>query len=176
MTSKETGWDATDSWLLEFQVWLPTGCRVKVNCSSGADTDDRPPDNFLYVDVNAGTRDLGPYWDDRTGTSGHPNLTTVSNVNSANRWHHVAMQKNTGIDDVRVYLDGLLSVTDSVAYPVTNFDSITIIILDPVASIIREFNVRTFAVYPITPYTPGPVTFAAAISDTQRRWNSYVLI
>jgi len=58
----------------------------------------------------------------------------------------------------------------------SNFDSITIIILGPVASIIRDFNVRTLAVYPITPYTPGPVTFAAAIGDTQRRWNSYVLI
>ena len=128
------------------------------------------------MDVNAETGDLVLSWDDRTGASGHRNTTTVSNVISANRWHHVAMQKNTGSDDVRVYLDGLLMMTDNVTYPMIDFDAITIVVLGPVASFLREFNVRTLAVYPITPFTPGPVTFAAAIGDTQRRWNSYVLI
>jgi len=113
VTSKEIGWDATDSWLLEFQVWLPTGCRVKITYSADADADASPPDDFLFIDVNAETGDLKLYWDDRTGTSGHANLSTVSNVISANRWHHVAMQKNTGSDDVRVYLDGVLIVTQA---------------------------------------------------------------
>ena len=117
VTSKAIGWDAMDSWLLEFQVWLSTGCRVKIICSSDADTNLSPRDNLHFVDVNAETGDLVLFWDDRTGISGHSNGTTVSNVISANRWHHVAMQKNTGSNDVRVYLDGLLIVTDSVTYP-----------------------------------------------------------
>ena len=44
------------------------------------------------------------------------------------------------------------------------------------APMLREFNIRTLPVYPIAPFTPGPATFATAIGDTQRRWNSYVLI
>ena len=82
------------------------------------------------------------------------------------------MQKNSGASTVRVYLDGVLRLTENVDYPMSNIDVVKI---DPRGTpFIREFSVRQ-ATYPTVPFTPGDVSFAAAIGDTQQRWNSYMI-
>jgi len=175
VTGKGIGWDATDSWLIEFQVWLMPSTKFVLTLTSDADVDFTSPDNVHNLVVSTETGDLKFSWDDRTGVNGHYGDDIVSGVIAANRWYHVAMQKNTGSDDIRVYLDGLLIITENAAYPMSNHDLIRFL-PQTGASMLREFNMRTLSVYPITPFTPGPVTFATAIGDTQRRWNSYVLI
>jgi hypothetical protein len=86
------------------------------------------------------------------------------------------MQKNSGNTDVKVYLDGSLVIIDSVTYAINNFDSITTKVIGPVASSLQDFSVRKWAMYPFIPFTSGPVTFVAALGDSQSHWNSYVLI
>jgi len=139
-----------------------------------ADVATDVPDNINYLSISTQDGKLGFTWDDRTGTSGHFNQPTISNAITANRWFHLAMQKNAGASTVRVYLDGVLRITENVDYPMSNIDVVNI---DPHAGVpfIREFSVRTSAVYPTVPFTPGPVTFASAMGDSQLRWNSYML-
>jgi len=155
-------------------MWLPPDCRLSIVLSADSDVDSNAPDNinFLYASTQSGK--MGFTWDDRTGGSGHYNQPTVSNAITANRWFHLAMQKNAGASTVRVYLDGVLRLTENVGYPMSNIDVVQI---DPHGGVpfIREFNVRTSAVYNTVPFTPGPVSFASAMGDSQFRWNSYML-
>jgi hypothetical protein len=177
VNSRGIGWGnaTSDSWLVECQMWLPPDCIFYVVLSDDADAADSAPDtlNLMYASTRNGK--MGFTWDDRSGVSGHYNQPTVSNAITANRWFHLAMQKNSGASTVRVYLDGVLRITENVAYPMTNIDVLRI---DPHGAgvpFIREMSVRSQAVYPTVPFTPGPVSFASAIGDSQLRWNSYML-
>jgi len=72
-------------------------------------------------------------------------------------------------------LDGILRLTETVDYLKPCFDGLTLRRYGSGISYIREFSVRTLAVHPITPFTPGVVCLQTAIGDTQQRWNSYML-
>ena len=170
VNSKGIGWDATASWLLEGQFWIPTGGTLKIVCTADADADIEAPD-FIYIATLYASGDMTFRWDNRSGQSGD---TTASDVILPARWHHIAMQKNADDSNVRVYRDGLLVMVVDVPYSLTNFDEIKI--GGDGSPRVREFSVRTLAVYPITPYTPGPMTFAATLGDTQSRWTSYMII
>ena len=85
------------------------------------------------------------------------------------------MQKNADDTNVRVYIDGLLLLAVDVPYTLTTIDEIKLAVYDG-APRIREYSARTLAVYPTSPFTPGPVTFAATLGDTQARWNSYMIV
>jgi hypothetical protein len=124
------------------------------------------------VDVNGQSGVLSFSWNDQVG---HSNTVNVADAVSVNRWLHVSFQKNTSSNAIRVYLDGILRLTETVDYLMPCFDGITIRRYGSGISNIREFSVRTLAVYPITPFTPGVVSFQSAIGDTQQRWNSYML-
>jgi hypothetical protein len=171
VSSKQIGWDATQSWLFETQVWLPSGSTLQLVATADADVDINAPDLFYILTLYA-TGDMKFRWDNRLGESGN---STVANIVIPERWHHIAMQKNADDNNLRIYCGGLLILTVDIPYPLSNFDEIK---FGPVGGIprIREFSVRTLAVYPITPFTPGPVTFAATLGDTQSRWNSYMII
>ena len=110
-------------------------------------------------------------WDNR---SGQAESQQVLNVITAGRWHHIGMQKNLNDSNVRIYRDGILILTVDVPYSLTNFDMIKFGRVDGFPRI-REFSVRTAAPLPTVPYTVGDVSFAAAIGDTQKRFNSYML-
>ena len=143
--------------------------------SADADVDSNSPDNVTFMYASTQNGKLGFTWDDRTGSSGHYNQPTISNAITVSRWFHVAMQKNSGASTVRVYLDGVLRMTENVGYPMSNIDVIKI---DPHSTgipFIREFSVRTQAVYPTVPFTPRVVSFASAMGNSQLRWNSYML-
>jgi hypothetical protein len=173
ISSRGIGWDATESWMSECQVWLAPDSRIILVCTSDADTDNASPDKQYLLDVNGQTGVLGFTWNDQVG---HSNTVTVADVVSLNRWLHVAFQKNTDSDVIRVYLDGVLRITETATYPIPCFDGISLRRYGDGISYIREFSVRTLAVLPITPFTPGVVSFQSAIGDTQQRWNSYMLV
>jgi hypothetical protein len=171
VSSKGIGWDATASWLLEGQFWIPSGATLQIVCTADADADINAPD-FFYITTLYASGDMIFRWDNRSGQSGN---TTASDVILPNRWHHIAMQKNADDSNVRIYRDGLLIMVVDVPYSLTNFDAVKFGVVDGISRV-REFSVRTLAVYPITPFTPGPVTFASTLGDTQSRWNSYMII
>ena len=155
-------------------MWLPPDCRLSIVLSADADADSNAPDNvnFMYASTQDGK--MGFTWDDRTGASGHHNQPSISNAIVANRWYHLAMQKNAGASTVRTFLNGVLRLVESVGHPMSNIDVVTI---DPHGSgvpFIREFNVRS-ALYPTVPFTPGPVSFASSMGNSQLRWNSYMI-
>jgi hypothetical protein len=171
VSSKGIGWDATQSWLLETQIWLPSGSTLQIVFTADADVDINAPDLFYILTLYA-SGDMIFRYDNRLGQSAN---STVTGVVTADRWHHIAMQKNADDSNVRIYRDGILILTVDVPYPLTNFDEIKFG-LSTGSPRIREFSVRTLAVYPIAPYTIGDVTFAATLGDTQSRWNSYMII
>ena len=88
----------------------------------------------------------------------------------------MAMQKDSGASTIRVYVDGVLRITESLDYPMSNID---VVKLDPSNTgvpFIRELNIRSVAPYPTAPFTPGgAVTFASAMGNSEYRWNSYML-
>jgi hypothetical protein len=155
-------------------MWLPPDCLFHIMMSADADVDSSAPDNVNVLYASTQNGKMGFTWDDRTGSSGHYNQPAISNAITANRWFHLAMQKNSGASTVRVYLDGVLRLTENVGYPMSNIDVVRI---NPHSGVpfIREFNIRTQAAYPTAPFTPGPVSFASAMGSSQLRWNSYML-
>jgi hypothetical protein len=171
VSSKGIGWDATASWLIEWQCWLPAGSTLQLMTTADADIDAVSPD-FVYLITLYASGDLIFRWDNRSGQSLN---TTAANVITPNRWHHIAMQKNADDSNVRVFFDGLLILTVDVPFSLTNFDEIKFAVYDG-APRIREYSGRTLAVYPTSPFTPGPVTFATTLGDTQSRWNSYMIV
>jgi len=124
VTSKGIGWGnaTSDSWLVECQMWLPPDCSFNIVMSADADADANVPDNLNFMYASTQNGKMGFTWDDRSGTSGHYNQPTISNAITANRWFHLAMQKNSGASTVRVYLDGVLRITENVTYPMSNID------------------------------------------------------
>jgi len=177
VTSKGIGWGNTtsDSWLVECQMWLPPDCIFYITMTADADVDASAPDNINHMYASTQNGKMGFTWDDRTGVSGHFNQPTISNAITANRWFHVAMQKNSGASIVRVYLDGVLRMTENVGYPMSNIDVVQIDPRGTGVPFIREFSIRTLAAYPTVPFTPGSVGFASSMGDPQMRWNSYML-
>ena len=75
---------------------------------------------------------------------------------------------------LRVYMDGLLVLSDTPTNPPLSLTQVDVRNYGG-TSIFRGLNARSSTPYPTTPYTPGPVTFASAIGNTQSRWNSYML-
>jgi len=87
-------------------------------------------------------------------------------------WHHVAVQKPSGGDRLYWYLDGLLRYDSNVTVsPPSVIDAVHV--YGPGTAEWRELVIRSSCPYPITPFTPGPVTFASVIGAG--RWNSYML-
>jgi len=144
---------------------------LQIVATADADVDINAPDLFYILTLHA-SGNMIFRWDNRSGQSGN---STVTGVVTADRWHHIAMQKNADDNNLRIYCDGLLILTVDVPYPLSNFDEIKFGVGDGIPRI-REFSVRTLTVYPITPFTPGSVTFAATLGDTQSRWNSYMIV
>jgi len=169
ISSRGVGWDATTSWLIEWQCWLPSGSTLQLMTTADADVDIHSPD-FFYLTTLYASGDMIFRWDNRSGQSLN---TTASNVITPNRWHHIALQKNADDTNVRVYIDGLLVLTVDVPSK-TNFDELKFAVYDGEPRV-RELSVRTLAAYPTVPFTPGVVSFASAMGNLQHRWNSYML-
>ena len=74
---------------------------------------------------------------------------------------------------MRCHLDWVLRISETVSYLLTNLDLIQLRPSNGV--VLREFNLRSSTPYPQVPFTPGQVSFASAVGDTQRRFNSYML-
>jgi len=177
-SSRNIGWASgtDDAWLIEFQVYLPPDTVVVIRWNSDADylfSLGEPHDN--YEDVTLSTVDgtlVSRYSNQHSSGAGA--ATSAEDV-LANRWIHVAAQKNAGSHTFRVYQDGLLVSSQTPSPdPPDNLDVFTLATNGPLA-LVREFVVRSVAPYPTIPYTPGVVSFASAIGNTQSRWNSYML-
>ena len=168
-SSRGIGWDATTAWLIEGQFWLPSGA-LQVLLSPDADTDGESPD-ILYLLTIAQSGDLTFRWDDRIG---HAGGNTVPNLIRTNRWHHLALQKNANDSNVRVYCDGNLVLTEDVTYPLACFDLVKFGVAGGQPRV-REFNIRASSPLPTIPFSPGVVSYATVLGDTQSRWNSYML-
>ena len=74
-----------------------------------------------------------------------------------------------------MYVDGVLRLNENVRYPMSNIDAVKINPYGTGVPFIREFSIRTSATYPTVPFTPGAVSFATAMGDSEYRWNSYML-
>ena len=97
----------------------------------------------------------------------------MSNVVEVGRWRHVRLQKSQGANTVRVYLNGVLALTETPAYPLSILDAL--ITSRTGQPTFREFLVRNVCPYLTVPFSTGPVSFASAISDRQLRWNFLML-
>jgi len=97
---------------------------------------------------------------------------TETGVTQVGTWHHLAIQKPAGGNHVYFYVDGLLlfdsNVTDN---PPQVMDSLWINGVGTAS--FRELVVRSSCPYPMTPFTPGSVTFASVIG--KGRFNSYMI-
>ena len=110
-------------------------------------------------------------WDDRTGLNGQ---TDITNCAKFGEWQHIAIQKSSGSDVHRVYLDGALVITQSVPNTAAVLDQIYF--YGGNSPIVREFVVRGVDPYPTVVYTPGATqNITSSIGDSQRRWNSFML-
>ena len=156
-------------------MWLPPDCSFRIIMTADADVDTNAPDNIYFLSVSTQDGELGFTWDDRSGVSGHYNQPSISNAITANHWFHLAMQKNSGASTVRVYLDGVLRMTENIGYPMSNIDVVRLDPVGPGVPFVREMSFRNQAMYSTVPFTPGPVSFASAMGDSQLRWNSYML-
>ena len=172
--SRAQGWpsSSSDKWMLEFQTWLPPVSQLTLQITANMDSDLSPPDLLYAISVHSnGT--LNFTWDDRSGLSGHFRHRSVSNVVELGRWQHVCLQKSQGANTVRVYLNGVLALTETPTYPLSVLDAIIITRIGQPT--FREFLLRSVCPYPTVPFSPGVVSFASAIGDRQLRWNSLML-
>ena len=175
VTSRGIGWPSgnDDVWLIEYQVSLTSAnSQLQFIWFNDADTDVNPADSiYCYLTLSAPAGTIKLFWDNRQGALGWMEVPVTIKIGE---FQHVAMQKSSGSSDIRVYIDGDLKFTQAVPTMPPVIDKIVIHKLD--ALIVREFNARSYDPYPAVPFTPGnPVSFASAIDDTQRRWNSYML-
>ena len=75
----------------------------------------------------------------------------------------MCLQKSQGANTVRVYLNGVLALTETPSYPLSNLDAIIISRIGQPT--FQEFLVRNVCPYPTVPFFPGPVSFASAIAS-----------
>ena len=174
VSSRAQGWanGLNDERCVKVQVYLPPDSRFNVLLSQDADADFNLPDRIIVFLLSSGGF-LNLVWDDRTGTTGHANNNSVSGFVETGRWHHEVLQKPSGSHTLRAYLDGVLRITDTVDYPVTNWDQIRLHFTAGV--VLRGFAIRGSNPYPLVPFTPGGVSFRSSIGELQKRWNSFRL-
>jgi len=176
-SSRNIGWASgiDDAWLIEFQMYLPPDTVVVLRWNSDADYHfpaDEPHDNYEDVMLSTTAGTLTSRYSDQHA-SGAGSATSADEL-FANRWTHIAAQKNAGAHLYRVYQDGKMVISQTPSTAPDNLDIFTFNSSGPLA-IVREFVVRSSAPYPIIPFTPGVVSFASAIGNTQSRWNSFML-
>ena len=169
-SSRGGGWGsaAADTWLLDYQIFIPEDSYRQVLCTSDADASFEHPDHILSINVDARDGKIGFGWDDRQ-TGGETN--TAADVITANRWHTIAAQKSAASDIVRVYVNGVLVLTETVGAPLPTLDMFRILPKYGVP-ILREFSVRTNTVLPEIPFGPGGVNYD--VGDPHLRFNSYM--
>jgi hypothetical protein len=136
--------------------------------SSDADSNGDAPD-FLIAFKLRDNGDVAYQWQDRISTSEED---TKAGVTQAGVWSHFAVQKPAGGDRLYFYVDGLLIFNTNVtANPPQNLDALQI--SGTGTGVFRELLIRSSCPYPLTPFTPGPVSFASVIG--KGRFNSYML-
>jgi len=171
LTSTGDGWgsSSTDSWLLEFQLYMPTDSFFQILITSDADVSYDAPDRLLFFTVDARNGELEVRWDNRTGSGA---VTNSADVILPDRWHTVAFQKSAGSNRVYAYHNGLLALSENITSPLSHLDHFRISSLN--LPVLREFSVRSNCVLPEVPFTSAsPVQYN--IGDSQMRWNSYML-
>ena len=150
------------------QIKLGTDSVCHVMWSQDADADLNDPDFLTSFKLDSDGY-FRYKWEDRTSATEQD---TVDDVVQVGTWHHVAVQKPSGGDRLYFYLDGLLQfdsdVTDN---PPQVLDALWV--YGSGTAMFREVVIRSSCPYPLTPFTPGPVTFASAIG--KGRWISYML-
>jgi hypothetical protein len=175
VTSRGIGWPSgtEDEWVLEFQVYFADlASRFITRYNADADADLNYPDNYLGIRIEPSLGKFTVFHDDKQGTT----LNTGVNISLKKcQFHHFAIQKASGGQTLRIYFDGNLVFNQSVPSAPTTMDY-RYFVADSGPVILREYVVRASNPYPTVPFTPGgPVEFASAIGDTQRRWNSFML-
>jgi hypothetical protein len=161
------------AWTLEWQIWSSQGVNFRLQLNSGADVAyDAPANNMTSVVVNWDTGACQLDWNDRDGTS---LSSSTSSVVKQDVWQHVCLMKSAGSYEVACYLDSLLINRLTPTNPQASIATIEAMM--PQGSVhLREIFLRTTAgAYPVIPFTPGDVTFAGSIGNTQLRWNSMML-
>jgi len=153
---------------LEFQVWLSLDSFFYLRWLADADLGLSPSDP--YQDVFLRHNKLFSRWADGEGNAGSAES---SHPVQEERWVSIAVQKNPGSNQVRIFHDGVLRLTAEADTPVTNLDMLQFVTDGEV--VVRELSLRSVAPLPVVPFTPGPVSYASSIGDTQKRWNSYML-
>jgi len=170
VSSRTIGWPTTDSdsYCIEFQAKRDSGSSMNVTWSSDADADGNAPD-FLIAFKLRDNGDVAYQWQDRISTSEED---TKAGVTQVGVWSHFAVQKPAGGDRLYFYVDGLLIFdTNVTANPPQNLDALQI--SGTGTGMFRELLIRSSCPFPLSPFTPGPVSFASVIG--KGRFNSYML-
>jgi len=170
VSSRGIGWPtaASDAYCVELQVKRDAGSALNITWSPDADTDATDPDFLTALKLRDGG-DITFQLDDRRSTNVE---VTEADVTQVGIWHHLAIQKPAGGSHVYFYVDGLLLFDSNVtANPPQVMDVLWISGVGTAS--FRELLVRSSCPYPLTPFTPGPVTFASVIG--KGRFNSYMI-
>ena len=129
-----------------------------------------------FVDLDTNTRQVRFGWDNKTGND-DKKTRYVENAITGDRVYHIALQKSSGADLVRLYINGLLTITETVGAPLNTLDKLRLMPNGRGSTgspILREFSVRTRAVLPEIPFSSAsPVRFD--VGDPAFRWNTYML-
>jgi hypothetical protein len=173
LSSSGIGWpaDASSSFLLEWQIFVPADCSTGVILSSDANLNESS-ENIIFVNLDSVTSELQLRWDDKKGTNNF-NRILISNVVSPDQDYSVAIQKSPNADVVRVYLNGRLEITETIGTPLSTIDVVRFQAFRTGTPVIREFNARSSPVYPEIPFGPGGVRYSTG--NPTLRWNSYML-
>ena len=167
VSSRGIGWPSgtSDAWCVEYQVYLSAGKDLYSRVTNDADSGPWPvPEKLFDFALKASSGDLYTYYTDMTQGGGQ----TASGVVSSGVWHHIAVQKAAGYDQVRFFLDGVSRavLTPLAQIPISNIDMFRL--GSGTGAIVREVCVRSSA-----PYSSSG--FASALGDTRLRWNSMML-
>jgi len=174
LTSTGAGWgsSSSDSWLLEYQLYMPADSFFQILITSDADVSYDAPDRLLFLSVDAAAGTLAVRWDDRTSSGDSGAVTNSVDVELPVGWHTFAFQKSAGSNRVYAYHNGLLALSEDITSPLSHLDHFRFSSLN--SPVLREFSVRTNCILPEVPFTSAsPVQYA--IGDPHLRWNSYML-
>jgi hypothetical protein len=174
LTSAGAGWgsSSTDSWLLEYQLYMPADSFFQILITSDADVSYDAPDRLLFLTVNGAAGTLAVRWDDRTSSGNSGAVINAVDISLPVSWHTFAFQKSAGSNRVYAYHNGVLALSEDITSPLSRLDHFRFSSLN--SPVLRELSLRTTCVLPEIPFTSAsPVQYS--IGDPHLRFNSYQL-
>ena len=97
----------------------------QILCTSNADLIYNSPEPMWFADLDTNTRQVRFGWDDKTGNNGNTRI--VEDAITGDRVYHIALQKSSGADTLRLYINGLLTITETFGAPLSTLDKLRLL-------------------------------------------------